>query len=165
MNLKWNKNEEKDIVEYWVYKGLEGRLDNSLLTKIKANLNTFTDTGLKDNTKYSYAIKAVDADGLESDLSDVVSAVTRMLPKAPIGLKGRALQGKIFLTWEPNKELDIKGYNVYRKSWAKNTLITTSDRNSCEIRIDAKSVKLYITAVDKDDLESEPSEEIEINVQ
>jgi len=165
VNLKWNKNEEKDIVEYWVYKGLEGRLDNSLLTKIKANLNTFTDTGLKDNTKYSYAIKAVDADGLESDLSDVVSAVTRMLPKAPIGLKGRALQGKIFLTWEPNKELDIKGYNVYRKSWAKNTLITTSDRNSCEIRIDAKSVKLYITAVDKDDLESEPSEEIEINVQ
>ncbi len=167
VNLKWNKNEEKDIVEYWVYKGLEGRLDNSPLIKIKANLNTFTDTGLKDNTKYSYAIKAVDADGLESDLSNIVSAVTKTLPKAPVGLKGRAAQGKIFLTWEPNKELDIKGYNVYRKSWFKSTLLTTSDRNSCKIKIEDKtsSVKLYITAIDKDDLESEPSEEIEINVQ
>ncbi len=167
VNLRWSKNEEKDIVEYWIYRGIEGRLDNSPSAKVKANINTFTDTDLKDNIRYSYAIKAVDADGLESDLSNAVSALTKPLPMAPAGLKGQAGQGKISLKWEPNRESDIKVYNVYKKGWLKSTLLTTSKENSCEIKLEekTKSVKLYVTAIDKDGLESEPSEEIEIVAQ
>lgn len=167
VNLKWNKNEEKDIAEYWIYRGTEGGLDSSPFTKIKADINTFTDTDLKDNMKYSYAVKAVDVDGLESDLSNTVSAVTKPLPRSPTGLKGRAGQGKASLKWETNKEADIKAYNVYKKGWLKSTLLITSKENSCEIKLEdkAKSIRLYVTAVDKDELESEPSEEIEIATQ
>lgn len=167
VNLKWNKNEEKDISEYWVYRGIEGRLDSSPHSKVKANINTFTDTDLKDNVRYSYAVKAVDADGLEGELSSIVSAVTKQLPGAPVGLKGQAGQGRVSLKWEPNKETDIKGYNVYRKGWLKSTLLTSSKESSCEIKFEekTKSVKLYVTAIDKDELESEPSETIEILMQ
>jgi fibronectin type 3 domain-containing protein/tetratricopeptide (TPR) repeat protein len=160
--LKWNKNEEKDIVEYWVYRGREDKLDRSPFSKVK--VNTFTDTNLKDNTNYFYAVKAVDIDGLESDLSNTVSGITKSLPKPPTGLEGQASQGKLYLKWKPNEERDIKGYNVYKKGWFKNTLLTTSDQNSCEIKMEEKmkSINLYVTAIDKDGLESELSEEINI---
>jgi fibronectin type 3 domain-containing protein len=162
IDLKWNKNEEKDIVEYWVYRGREDKLDRSPFSKVK--VNTFTDTNLKDNTNYFYAVKAVDIDGLESDLSNTVSGVTKSLPKPPIGLEGQASQGKLYLKWKPNEERDTKGYNVYKKGWFKNTLLTTSDQNSCEIKMEEKmkSINLYVTAIDKDGLESELSEEINI---
>ena len=60
--------------------------------------------------------------------------------------------------------MDIKGYNIYKKGWLTSTLLTTSDQNSCEIKMGEKikSIKLYITVIDKDGLESGPSEEINI---
>lgn len=162
IDLRWNKNEEKDIVEYWVYRGTEDKLDRSPFSKVKTN--TFTDSNLKDNTKFYYAVKAVDIDGLESDLSNTVSGITKLLPKPPTGLEGQASQGMIYLKWKPNEERDIKGYNIYKKGWFKSNLLTTSDRNYCEIKMEEKmkSINLYITAIDKDDLESQPSEEINI---
>lgn len=162
IDLRWNKNEEKDIVEYWIYRGTEDKPDRTPFSKVTAD--TFTDTNLKDNTKYFYSVKAVDIDGLESDLSNTVNAVTKSLPNPPIGLNGRASQDKIYLKWNPNEEMDIKGYNIYRKGWLKSTLLTTSNQNSCEMKMEEKikSIKVYITAIDKDDLESGPSEEINI---
>ena len=149
-------------MEYRVYRGIEDKPARSPFSK--ATTNTLTDTDLRDNTKYSYAVKAVDIDGLESDLSNTVIAVTKSLPKPPIGLNGQASQGKIYLKWKPNEEMDIKGYNIYKKGWLKSTLLTTSDQNLCEIKMEEKikSIKLYITAIDKDGLESGPSEEINI---
>jgi fibronectin type 3 domain-containing protein len=162
IDLNWEKNEEKDVVEYWVYRGIEEKPDRRPFSKV--SVNSFTDTDLKDNTKYSYAVKAVDIDGLESDLSNAVIAVTKSLPKPPIGLNGKASQDKIYLKWKPNEEPDIKSYNVYKKGWLKSTLLSSCDQNLCEIRMEEKmkSIKLYITAMDEDGLESEPSEEIEI---
>jgi hypothetical protein len=127
-------------------------------------ITAFTDVNLMDNAKYSYAVKAVDTEGLESDLSNTVSAVTKPLPRPPTGVKGKASQGRINLDWKPNEETDIKGYNIYRKGWLKSALVTSVDRNFFETKLEekTKSITLYITAVDKDGLESEPSEEIKI---
>ncbi len=165
--LKWEKNKEKDITEYWIYRVTEGRHESLPLAKIKGNNNTFTEADLKDGAKYFYAVKAVDADGLESDFSSTVGAVTKSLPKAPAGLKVNLGQGKALLKWEPNKEPDIRGYNVFKKGWLKNTLLIAMKENSCEIKLEdkAKAIKVFVTAVDKDGLESEPSEEAEINLQ
>ena len=162
IDLKWNNNEEKDIVEYWIYRGVGDKVDRIPFSKVTTG--TFTDTNLKDNTRYYYSVKAVDIDGLESDLSNTVDAVTKSLPKPPIGLNAQASQGKIYLKWNPNEEMDIKGYNIYKKGWLKSTLLTTSAQNSCEIKVEERvtSIKLAVTAIDKDGLESGPSEEINV---
>jgi fibronectin type 3 domain-containing protein len=162
--LQWNSNDEKDITEYWIYQGKEARLDRDPVAKVPVSINTFTDVNLMDNAKYYYAVKAVDSDRLESDLSNTVSALTKPLPRPPAGINGKASQGRIHLDWKPNEETDIKGYNIYRKGWLKSSLVTSVDRNSFETKLEEKikSITMYITAVDKDDLESEPSEEIKI---
>ncbi|MCE5195392.1 MAG: PEGA domain-containing protein [Nitrospiraceae bacterium] len=165
--LKWNKSEEKDLTEYWIYRASGNTVDGSPFVKVKADKNTFVETDLKDNTKYSYAIRAVDSDGLEGELSSIVSAFTKSLPKPPTGLKAEFREGKIQLKWDANKESDIIGYNIYKKGWLKNTLIVNSKNNAVDIKLEdkPKSVKLSITAVDKDNMESEPSEEIETALQ
>jgi fibronectin type 3 domain-containing protein len=165
IHLKWNPNEEKDIKEYLVYRGAGDKIDRDPFSKVTTH--AFTDTNLTDNAAYSYAVKAVDIDGLESDLSTVVSAVTKSLPKPPMELKGHSSQGRIYLTWRPNEEKDIQGYHVYKKGWLKSTPLTASNQNSCEIIPEEKkgSMKLYVTAIDKDGLESGPSEEITILIQ
>ena len=162
--LKWTKNDDIDITEYWVYRGKEAGLDRDPFTKVPGNLNTFIDENLNNNTKYYYAIKAVDIDGLQSDMSNTVSALTKPLPKPPTGLKGQGSHNKMHLEWKANEETDIKGYNIYKKGWLKSTLVTTVDRNLYESQPEEKikSITLYITAIDKDGLESEPSEEIKI---
>jgi len=165
--IKWNKNPEKDITEYWIYRQKNKRNQGSLHAKVKANVTAFRDTGLKDNTEYIYSVKAVDADGLESRLSDSISAVTKPLPRPPKGLTGYGSKGKVTLSWQNNKETDIAGYNVYKKGWFKDQKISTCKQNHCNIRFDDKteSVTLYITAFDNDGLESNPSSEIEITLQ
>ncbi len=165
--LTWKKNDEKDIVEYWIYKGRESRLDRDPFAKVPAAEDTLTDTNLMDSKQYSYAVRAVDADGLQSELSDIVSATTKPLPRQPAGIQGKAYQGRILLEWNPNEETDIKGYNIYRKGWLKGALVTFTDKRSIEIPWEekTKSITLYVTAVDQDGLESAPSEEVKIHTE
>lgn len=165
--LKWSRNEEKDVKEYWIYKVADGKVESSPFAKVKANETMFTDKDLKDNTKYAYVIKAVDSDGLEGDLSNQASAVTKPLPKSPTGLKGELREDKASLKWESNKEKDIKGYNVYKKGWLTSNLLTMCKEASCVVKLEekTKSIKLFITAVDSDNLESEASETVELSAQ
>jgi fibronectin type 3 domain-containing protein len=162
--VAWKRNDEKDISEYWVYRGKDAGLDRDPLAKVSGTLNTFTDENLNNSTTYYYAIRAVDIDGLQSDMSNTVSALTKSLPKPPTGLKGQGSHNKMRLEWKANEETDIIGYNIYKKGWLKSTLVTTVDRNLYESQLEekVKSITLYVTAVDKDGLESEPSEEIKI---
>jgi fibronectin type 3 domain-containing protein len=164
VHIKWNTNEEKDISEYWIYRGADDKLDNSPYAKVKPDVSSFTDNDLNNNTAYSYAVRAVDADELESDLSNMARAVTKPLPSSPAGFKGEVKEGKLLLYWTPNPEQDIKVYNVYKKKWFGKSILLSPESNSCEITPEEneKSIELYITAVDRDDLESGPSEVIEV---
>ncbi|MDH4028370.1 MAG: hypothetical protein OEU95_06035, partial [Nitrospirota bacterium] len=162
--IKWDRNGEKDISEYLIYRGNNSKLDTYPYARVKPDVSAFTDNGLKNNATYLYAVRAVDADGLESDLSETLSAVTKPLPSNPAGLSGQMKGGKVLLSWKPNPEQDIKGYNVYKKKWFGSSLLVSVDNSSCEISPDddGKSIKLFVTAIDRDALESEPSEIIEV---
>lgn len=165
--LKWSRNEEKDVKEYWIYKITDSKIEGLPFAKVKANETIFTETDLKNNTRYTYAVKAVDSDGLEGDMSNQASAVTKPLPQPPKALKGELRDDKAALKWEPNKEKDIKGYNVYKKGWLSSSLLTMCKETACVVKLEekTKSIKLFITAVDSDNLESEASETLELAAQ
>jgi hypothetical protein len=70
--LSWNPNTESDLNHYAVY-----RQDSSgVFTAIGTSVDThFSDNTVTNGIEYTYAVSAVDNGGLESDLSDSVTAI------------------------------------------------------------------------------------------
>lgn len=112
VRLTWNK--QADITEYRIYRSA-GKGGFSLLKKATASKTSFTDTGLKTGTKYSYRISAVrkGSDGrvFESSLSKTVSA--KPVLKRP-ALRVKAGRSKVSVKW--NKISGANGYIIYRST-------------------------------------------------
>ncbi len=58
--------------------------------------------------------KAVDKEGNVSRQSDLVVVVFNEPPAAPTGLQAAINGSDVTLTWDPNTEADLAGYNLYR---------------------------------------------------
>jgi len=109
---------------------------------------SFSDQGLGDGS-YVYQVTAVDQYGFESPLSDSVTAL--------VGDN----EPDVSLSWLENEELDLAGYNVYRKSGDEWRLMTPVLLTVTEIvdTVLADGTYTYrVTAVDLAGNESLPSE-------
>lgn len=162
VTLMWEPNLEKDIKEYIVFRAVSGDKDFEKIAFVKGKA-VYVDTGLKDGTRYTYTIKAVDADNLISEQSLPVTAVTKPLPMKPAGLKVSDKDGKKMVQWDPSPEKDVKQYNVYKKGFLGiSQKIATVQNNSWIIDGIKGKLELFVTAVDETGLESEGSESIVI---
>lgn len=76
VELYWRKNPENDIAGYNVYYSYSYNGKYTLIGS--SNTNSYIDYGIRNGTKYYYAVTAYDVNGNESELStDVVYAVPR----------------------------------------------------------------------------------------
>lgn len=162
VTISWNRNQEKDIKEYVVFRSKGATGDFSRIAVVKSEQNSYVDIKLDDGTIYRYRLKAIDADGLESPFSDIVSGSTKPIPSPPKGLTAVGGKGKITLTWSANPEKDIVNYNIYRKTWiGKEKIGNTSETTYEDQNLKPNRTNEYfIAAVDKDGLESERSETV-----
>jgi hypothetical protein len=110
------------FVGYNVYRGLEkDRYDEAPLNKEPLRTNAYTDTAVANKKTYFYMVRAVDSPiqpWKESLDSPEASAMPRKLtpPAKPTGLTVVPGVGRIFLTWNENREADLAGYYVYRST-------------------------------------------------
>jgi fibronectin type 3 domain-containing protein len=132
------------------------------IVKIKHRLIVeYIDTKLKDNHGYSYRIKAVTFDNIESKYSEIIKAITKPLPESTNQIKATMnVARKIIVTWEPLKDNEIIAYNIYSSN-RKNGLYTKiatakKDDNTFENILNKNDAVRYykITSVDKDNLET-----------
>ena len=180
IQLSWNANAQEEVEGYCLYRAKDagsGPGKFELIKKIEGRNNkTFTDperksdfsfTGdrkLEDNTRYHYYLTTFNRVGLESNSSETISALTKSRPQSPSGLKINSGEGRIEITWKTNKEPDIVSYVVYEKDSAGlHKLQSIRDNKFTDTETAKGKQKIYVvTAVDKDDLESEPSLELSI---
>ncbi|MBI4691489.1 MAG: discoidin domain-containing protein [Nitrospirae bacterium] len=71
-------------------------------------------------------VQAKDSAGNISRTSDMVVVVYNEPPSAPTGLTISVTDHNVALTWNPNPETDISGYNIYRDGERLNTSSTLS---------------------------------------
>ena len=70
-------------------------------------------TGYYDGT-YFVSVRAYDSGGLTRGPRSIPVKLNRSAPRAPTGLRGVRVGGRIDFTWDPNPERDIVGYRVFR---------------------------------------------------
>lgn len=114
VRLAWAPNPERDIAHYIVSRR-SGRLEK-LRDVGKAPAPPHCDEGLEDAKTYQYTIRAVDQDGLVSDASEKAEATTKPRPARPDTPAAVVANGMVTLTWSPNHEADIAGYEIHRAS-------------------------------------------------
>ena len=159
------------FVGYTVYRGTAaGKYDETPLNKEPISGTTYRDIAVVNDTPYFYRVRAVDSPvrpWRESLDSAEASAVPRDMtpPEPPTGITVVPGIGRVFLTWNENRERDLAGYHVYRslKSGGGYERLTRTPRNrttySDETVKQGTTYYYVVTAVDKSGNESSRSKE------
>jgi hypothetical protein len=163
---------------YYVYMSTDG----SKFTKYRGELITTTNfkvLGLTNGHLYYFGVSAVGVGGWETSISYLGGAPTATPvkptipsenpdpeignpPDPPANVQGVAKDSATELSWDYNKEKDFSFYRIYRRvnssgSYAKirDNYVAISFRNT-DLTNDS-DYSYYITAVDTEGLESDPS--------
>ncbi len=75
ISLAWDRNQEKDLAGYRVWRQETGQEEYSLLTPDPIRENTYTDKEIEKNKSYLYIITALDRAGNESEMSKSISEI------------------------------------------------------------------------------------------
>jgi hypothetical protein len=108
------------FVGYNIYRRTEtGQYDGTPLNPEPLRAPSYRDTSAVNDSPYRYIVRSVDspAKPWRESLDSAEGAATprdRTAPAAPGGLTVVPGVGRIFLTWNENRERDLAGYHVYR---------------------------------------------------
>ena len=158
--LNWAANSESDVVGYKIYLGeISGQYDTTYTT---------TDTSLiiqelNEEAIYYLGISAYDLDSFESMIIEK-SGIPRMIPLAPLSVHAEPVWHAIEISWSPNLEYDIAGYNLYRSinrtgPFERINSSTLQDTSYVDDTTENEHFYYYvITAVDQSQFESAGSD-------
>ncbi len=124
VELKWGASTDNvGVTGYNIYK------DETLIDISKTN--SYTVSGLKANTTYTFTVKALDAAGNISAASNAASVKTldsndKTAPTAPTSLTGTAAITTANLSWSASTDnIGVAGYNIYCNDVLTDTTIAT----------------------------------------
>jgi fibronectin type 3 domain-containing protein len=167
--LSWQASEDPVVAGYVVERSptpegpFEGgaRLDGRHATAV-------VDRGLGDLRVFYYRVAARNPAGSVGEPSAAVRAVTKPVPLPPLGLHVAVRRlGMNVLTWEPNVETDLALYRLFRmRQGAEPELVATVAADTTTAADGGVSagerVAYALVAVDRDGLESQTSQAIEV---
>jgi hypothetical protein len=118
--LVWDDVVSSALASYRVYS--RPSTSGSFLLRGETSSNTFHDNGVPH---LQYAVSAVDVNGGESDLSNIITVDERLQLAAPASMSSISLNGAVHLDWADNPYLTdptrFKWYRVYSASYNLDT--------------------------------------------
>ena len=150
VSLSWTANAESDLASYRLLRnGVE-------VAVVAAGTTSHLDTGLINDTTYSYTLAAMDTAGNRSADSAPVAATPTDLtaPAPPTGVAATKTAGVVTVSWTANSEPDMASYRVLRDGVEIATVTATS---FSEPEADGVSRSYSIVAVDTHGNRSAPS--------
>ena len=135
--------------------------------------NSISVPGYDANSRLLYYLTVVDNTGIESEPSNMLMP---KIPSAPQNIQATAPEPDLHpvISWSPNPEFNIAGYNVYKKLILPDSTIIPFTKQNDELITDttwtdttfiafhggAETAYYYVTAVNEDNGESTPSNEV-----
>jgi parallel beta-helix repeat protein len=117
VDLSWGASSDNvGVTNYDIYR------NSSLLTSVGA-VTSFSDTTASPSTTYSYQVRARDAAGNPSGLSNTATATT---PAASTALFSDGFETGNFSSWTSNTGLVAQQQQVYQGSWAARGTTTSA---------------------------------------
>jgi hypothetical protein len=114
LRASWRASPEPDLAGYRVFWGTDTL---SYADSLDAGPDTTAViTGLAPGTRYFATALARDAAGHESGFAAEASAVPAFAPAAPAGTAALPFRFGMGISWRPNRELDLAGYNIERST-------------------------------------------------
>ncbi|WVT92502.1 fibronectin type III domain-containing protein [Enterococcus durans] len=116
VSLSWGASTDNiGVAGYRVYR------DKQLVQEVQGE--QFTDTGLTEDAEYTYEVRAFDAAGNQSEVSNRINVRTKGIvdhkpPTTPMNVRATVvIENKVTLLWEASSdESGIRSYQVYRNS-------------------------------------------------
>ena len=160
--LSWDKNLDRDISGYEIYK------DNKLLIRITdPNIIKYTDTDLIQRQEYTYTIYNIDDLNNRSDPVSVKAVSPDYKPPdVPKNLKATSLESSIQLNWDiiNNTDDDFQKYVIYLDNVKVDEVVELETTTYTVKKLtNYKNYTLSITAVDNLGNESEKSNSVTTN--
>jgi parallel beta-helix repeat protein len=167
--LNWSQNILPDVTGFFIYMNATGSGPGGdfFIKDVLEDTDTeFIVTGLEEQTEYHFKVVAFDEIPNNSTFSNVASTTTPdiIAPEQPVGFKiVDSTYNSIKLTWIPNSDHDLIGYNIYRKDTDQGNFVKITDKPFTDIEFNDTGLtgltEYYyrITAVDDVGLESEYS--------
>ncbi|MDO9390772.1 MAG: M20/M25/M40 family metallo-hydrolase, partial [bacterium] len=112
LRITWSPSYETDITGYQV---CYGRVSGQYTDTMGVAGDSFDIAGLMTDTTYYVTVWAIDTAGRVSPNAVEVTGAPRLLPRAPEYLTAVPVDSGITVAWNANLELDLAGYDVYRK--------------------------------------------------
>jgi fibronectin type 3 domain-containing protein len=168
--LTWRPVPDPSVEGYLIYRSPAKQGEYLVIARSEGRFNTtYVDRGLGALRVFYYRVAAVNAAGGIGKEASEVRAVTKPEPLPPIGLRVEKLGlGSNLLAWDPNVEKDVSGYRLLRiregSSSEEIVVELEPGATSAEDRAIGAGERLSyaVVAFDRDGLESEPSDPIEV---
>ncbi|MCF6310072.1 MAG: hypothetical protein L3J19_06315 [Sulfurimonas sp.] len=167
IEIKWETSKTKDFLKYKLYRASKPDGKYKLISDLTKNF--YVDIIEEDAKQYFYRVSVVDKDGLESIHDNYsVQGKTLLKPNAPSLVDAKLIDGKVKISWS-NSDSRVKSYIVqkkYKKNLFESSIEDFENIKGVEfIDSEIETDKVYhykVFAVDKYDIKSEPSIEVEL---
>ncbi|MEA3498209.1 MAG: hypothetical protein U9R16_04030 [Campylobacterota bacterium] len=162
IKILWRPHSNPAVSKYIIERTSPTTSQWKKLAVVKKRFNIeYIDEDLGDNETYTYRIKSITFDGIESNKSELTTATTKALPNQINGLSAtRDLPRSIQLSWGESSTKDVVHYNIYSATRVNSRFTNIAqapvahNRYDNKIAQDGKIFFYKITTVDKDGLES-----------
>jgi len=173
----WQPDSHDLTVQFHLYRknGQNFQRINNRLLRLERTVMSFLDRNVQPGDSVCYYLTAVNAAGLESEPSEMLSGRFSDIvpPSRPIGLTVQLKGGQVALIWNLNPELDIAAYYVYRAPTSTDPLVrinkdpvSADDPWYADAACQPRKKYFYaVTAIDSSGNESPASNRISIWVE
>jgi fibronectin type 3 domain-containing protein len=164
--LTWTTNPEVDIESYLVQSAARPDGPFARPHSVDAPPETatvsFEDTGLRHGETRFYRVKAIDADGLEGDWSEVVQGQAKPMPDRPRNVYAHQDDRSVRLSWDAPPQRDVREYRVWTRVLLSWELLDTTEGTDYALPAEALARRhvLSVSSVDDDGLESRRSDPV-----